>query len=50
MFNRTVWLVVALFWGIVWMFGGWQGVVIIGAFSVCIMVVVLLTERSVKHD
>lgn len=50
MFNRTVWLFTLLFWLAVLYVAGWQGVVIIGAFSVCIMVVVLLTERSIKHD
>lgn len=50
MFNRTVWLFTFLFWLAVIAVAGWRGVVIIGAFSVCIMVVVLLTERSIKHD
>lgn len=50
MFNKYVWLFTFLFWLVVVVIAGLRGLLIIGAFSVCIMVVVLLTERKIKHD
>ena len=39
-----------IFWLVVVVIGGARGLLVIGAFSVCIVVVILLTERNVKHD
>lgn len=50
MCNRWVWLFTFIFWIAVIAFAGIKGVLIICAFSVCIMAVVLITERNVKHD
>lgn len=50
MCNRYVWLFTLIFWLVVVVVGGVRGLLVIGAFSVCIVVVVLLTERNVKHD
>ena len=50
MCNRWVWLFTFLFCLLVVVIGGWRGLLVIGAFSVCIVVVILLTEKNVKHD
>ena len=50
MFNRWVWLFSFIFWVALIVFAGIKGVLIIGAFSVCIMAVIFVTERKVKRD
>ena len=50
MCNRWVWLFTFLFWLLVVVIGGWRGLLVIGAFSACIVVVIFVTERKVKRD
>ena len=50
MCNRYVWLFTLIFWLVVVVIGGARGLLVIGAFSVCVVIVIFLTERNVKHD
>ena len=48
MMNRTVWLVVGIFWTIVWLVGGWQGVLYVVGTSLALLLALLAVERIWK--